>query len=221
MKVRNSGALILLIGLIIGIVLISGCSGIGGHNNNTTPPADAGNNNTAENTANVQVSVIDKTTGDPIENAIVYLGTGGYRKCYSNSEGKCSIEGFVWGDYSLGVFKKGYYRYEESRHFEKGDNFVTVKLEKKTKIPTSFTVEGTVIKIITAKGTRSENQYYKIKTNDGTEEYLFDEIGMNRGFERFVNKKVRITGFKEIGFIGWQHEQVEGIYVESIEVSQP
>lgn len=176
------------------------------------------NQDTTPNTANIQVNVIDKTTRNPIENAIVYLGgTGASGKCYSTSEGKCSIEGFVCGDYALGVFKKGYNRYIESSHFEKGDNSVTVELEKKSEIPTSFTVEGTVVKIITAEGTRSENRYYKIKTNDGTEEYLFDEIGMNQGFEEFVNKKVTITGFKETGFIGWQHEQVEGIYVEGIE----
>lgn len=92
-----------------------------------------------------------------------------------------------------------------------------MELEKKFKTPTSFTVEGIVIKIITAEGTRSENQYYKIKTDDRNEEYLFDEIGMNQGFEEFVDKRVSINGFKEIGFIGWQHEQVEGIYVEAIE----
>lgn len=41
---------------------------------------------------------------------------------------------------------------------------------------------------------------------------------MNQGFEEFVNKRVSITGFKETGFIGWQHEQVEGIYVEEIKL---
>jgi len=179
---------------------------------------DVGIDTGTENTASVQVNVIDKTTGDPIENAIVYLGaTGASEKCYSTREGKCSIEDFACGDCALGGFKKGYNRYIESSHFDKGDNFVTIKLEKKSEIPTSFIAVGTVIKTITAEGTRSENQYYKIKTDDANEEYLFDEIGMNQGFEKFVNKKVTITGFKETGFIGWEHEQVEGIYVESIE----
>lgn len=205
----------LIIGIIALFVLVVVISG---YVKQTTPPTDVGIDSTTENTANIQVNVIDKTTGDPIENVIVYLGgAGASGKCYSTSEGKCSIKDFVWGDYALGVFKKGYNRYQESSHFEKGDNSVTVQLEKKSEIPTSFTIEGTVIKIITAEGTMSENQYYKIKTDDGNEEYLFDEIGMNQGFEEFVNKKVSITGFKETGFIGWQHEQVEGIYVESIE----
>ena len=97
---------------------------------------------------------------------------------------------FIWGHYALGVFKKRYDRYIESSHFEKGDNSVTIELEKKSEIPISFTLEGTVIKIITAEGTLSENQYYKIKTDDGNEEYLFDEIGMNQDFEEFVNSFV-------------------------------
>jgi len=32
-----------------------------------------------------------------------------------------------------------------------------------------------------------------------------------------VNKTVRITGYRDNGFIGWQYEKVEGIYVEAIE----
>lgn len=178
-------------------------------------------NEVVENKSNVQVTVIDKETKEPIEKAIVYLGgTGASGKCYTNSNGRCSIEDFVSGDYSLGVFKKGYERYSKFIHFEQGDNSLNVELEKKAKMPTSFTVKGTVIKIVTAEGTRSENKFYKIKTEDGAEEYLFDEIGVNQGFEEFVNKKVIVTGFRETGIIGWEGTKVEGIYVENIELSK-
>ena len=170
---------------------------------------------TTADTAILHATVIDKTSGKPIENAIVYLGRG-YWKCHTGNEGKCLIKDFVWGDYGLGIFKKGYNRYTKSNHFDKGDNYITVELEKKSEILTSLTVEGTVIEIIIDEGSESENHYYKIRDNEGNEEYLFNEIGVNQGFEEFVNKKVSITGFKETGFIGWQHEQVEGIYVESI-----
>ncbi|MFH1750338.1 MAG: hypothetical protein ABH863_01530 [Candidatus Micrarchaeota archaeon] len=204
----------IIIGLIVFLVLIIVISV---YIKQITPATYIGVDNSTENTARVQVNLIDKTTGDPIENAIVYLGsTGASGKCYSNSEGKCLIGDFIWGDYSLGVFKRGYNRLQVSGHFERGTNSVNLELEKKPETPTSFTLEGTVIKTITSEGTRSENQYYKIKTDDGDEEYLFEETGMNEGFEEFVNKRVNIIGFKEMGFIGWQHEQVEGIYVESI-----
>lgn len=173
---------------------------------------------TTADTAILHATVIDKTTGDPIENVIVYLGSrGASGKCYTDNEGECLIKDFVWGSYGLGIFKKGYNRYTKSSHFDKGDNYITVELEKKSEILTSLTVEGTVIEIIIAEGTMSENHYYIIRDNEGNEEYLFNEIGVNQGFEEFVNKKVSITGFKETGFIGWQREQVEGIYVESIE----
>lgn len=116
------------------------------------------------------------------------------------------------------MYKKEYHRYQEIRHFEKGENTTVIYLEKKTEIPSSSTMQGTVIKIILDKGTRSENIYYKIKTDAGDEEYIFDDIGMNQGFEEFVNKRVNVRGFIDNGFIGWQGEQVNGIYIESIEI---
>lgn len=124
----------LIIGIMALLVLVIIISG---YDKQTIPPTDVGIDTPPENTASVQVNVIDKTTGDSIENAVIYLGTGASEKCYSNSEGKCSIEDFVWGDYALGAFKKGYNRYQESRHFEKGDNSVTIELEKKSEIPIS------------------------------------------------------------------------------------
>jgi len=141
-------------------------------------------------------------------------------KCTDN-EGKCSIEGVPWGSCAVNAFKKGYNRSDTKRvniGREEKNVSVELKLERKSEIPASFTVEGTVIEIITAEGTRSENRYYKIRSNDGNEDYIFNKIGVNLGFEEFVNKRVRITGFREIGFIGWEGEEVEGIYVEEIEV---
>jgi len=78
-------------------------------------------------------------------------------------------------------------------------------------------IEGTVIEVITAKGTKSENHYFKIKDHSGKEEYLFNDAGRNVGFEGYLNKKIKVTGYAEIGKIGWQGEEVLGIYVEKIE----
>ena len=97
---------------------------------------------------------------------------------------------------------------------------MTIELESKPTVPVSFTVTGTVIEIITLKGSMSENHYLKIKPDDGAEEYLFNEVGVNMGFTEFINKTVTITGFNEIGQIGWQGREVEGIYVEEIELIQ-
>lgn len=171
---------------------------------------------TRADTANLYATVIDKTNGKPVENAIVYIALGHWR-CHTNNEGKCIIKNFPRGDYELGVFKKGYNRFTRSVHFEKGKNYFTVELEKKPEIPRSFSIEGIVIEVAGAIGTKSEFHYYKIRDNDGNEEYIFDEIGLNN-FGKFVGKKVRITGFREKGFIGWDFKEVEGIYVEEIEV---
>jgi len=172
--------------------------------------------------ATLHAVVIDKITGEPVEDAIVYLGYHPPEtwRCHTINDGKCSIEdkNLVWGDYGLSVFKKGYNRFTNSSHFEKGDNYLTIKLEKKSVIPTTISINGTVIESITAKGTMSENHYYKIKDDGGKEEYIFNEIGENQDFDNYVNQTVRITGFRENGFIGWQHEEVEGIYVEGIEI---
>jgi len=151
----------------------------------------------------------------------VYLGTG-YWSCHTDNEGKCSIKNFSRGDYGLGIFKKEYNRHIKSIHFEKGDNFLSVELEKKSEIPQSIFIEGEVIEIIAAEGSMSENHYFKIKTDSDEEYYIFNEIGQNwwdnDNWKEFINKSVRITGFIEIGYIGWQHEEVEGIYVELIEL---
>jgi hypothetical protein len=202
-----------IIVLAVLVIVISGCE-------KQTKPTEVQIGTSAENTATLHATVIDKTTGEPIENVIVYLGsTEASGKCYTDKEGKCSIPGVNWGSYGVNVFKKGYNRPDVKRgdigKEEKSVN-VELKLEKKSEIPTSFTMEGTVLEIITAKGTRSENHNYKIRDSEGNEEYIFNEIGENQGFEEFVNKRVAITGFKELGFIGWEHVEVEGIYVESI-----
>jgi len=166
----------------------------------------------------INVIVIDETSQEPIENAIVYLGAnGGSGMEYTDNEGKTSLQLSVCGSYSLNVFKKGYNRFSKSFIFEAGELNITIELEKKPENPTSFSIEGTIIEVVTAEGSRSENHYFKLRIN-GTneEEYIFNEIGVNSGFNSFVNTTVLITGFREIGFIGWQYESVEGIYIEEI-----
>lgn len=207
---NRNNLIIGIIALLVLVIVISGCV------TQTTPPTDV---LTDENTATLLATVVD-TDGKPVENAIVYLGAeGASGKCYTNEEGKCSIPGVYWGSYAAAVFKKGYDRSDFQRgNTKKEDEYFDVQftLEKKSN-PSSVSITGMVIEVITAKGSRSENHYLKIRDETGNEEYIFDGIGVNKGFEEFIDKQVEIIGYKEIGFIGWEHEPVEGIYVESIE----
>lgn len=206
----------LFISLLLVILLVT--AGVFLYNQHSLAPTtgdDIQTNENGETLSVLQATVIDSKTQGPVANAIVYLGTG-VHQCYTDSKGQCQMKDFSWGDYGLGAYKKGYERSINSVHFEKGSNVLTIKLQKLISAPESFQVEGTVIEVITAQGTRSENHYFKIKELNGTEEYLFNDAGQNDAFNS-INKKVKITGYKEIGSIGWQNDKVSGIYVEKVE----
>jgi hypothetical protein len=205
---------VIAVGVFALVVFVSGCV------REPASPAGAVINVSGPNLAILHATVVDKTTKQPIQGVIVYFG---YHfpetwRCHTDADGKCSISNkhFAGGDYGLNAFKKEYNRYAESGHFEKGDNYFTIELEENPEVPASLSITGTVIEIVIAKGTRSENHYFKIKDERGREEYIFNEIGENYGFDGFTGKKVGIRGFRELGFIGWQHEEIEGIYVEEI-----
>jgi hypothetical protein len=204
--------------LLIGIIIVLAAIGILLYSFASAPKVEE---QVAADSSNLNCVVTDNDTNSPIENAIVYLGTG-FWSCHTDSQGMCSIKNFPWGDYGFGVFKKGYNRYAENVHFIKGDNSFSIELEKKSLMPQSIEIEGEVIEIVAAEGSQSENHYFKIRDNNGNEEYIFNEIGQNwwdnNNWKEFINKSVRITGFRETGYIGWQHEEAEGIYVESIEL---
>ena len=177
----------------------------------STTSSDGGG---AANLAAVHTLVIDKEFKRPVEGVLVFIGTG-YRECETDESGRCSIEGFVWGSYSLNAYKKGYTHYTNSTNFEKGDSRLTIELERQPEAPESFTVEGIVIETITAKGSKSENRYLKVQ-NAGGDYYLFNRYGLNFGFSGYIGKTVRITGYNGTGSIGWQSQKTEGIYVEEI-----
>lgn len=170
------------------------------------------------NYSSLHATVIDYDTGIPVKGSIVYLGyhSPTESRCCTDEKGQCTIENFVYGDYSLNVFKKGYNRFSEPIHFNRGDNFLIIRIKKSSAPTKEVIVRGMVREIITAKGSRSENHYLKIIESNGKEWYLFNEIGENYGFENYIGDTVEIKGFIDIGYIGWQHEPVEGIYVEQI-----
>jgi len=169
-----------------------------------------------QDSAILKVTVTDSGTKKPVINAIVYLGRGDDWKCFTNNEGKCQIITSSRGNYGLGVYKKGCERFTKSIYLEKGQNDIIVEL-KQLSIPETLQIEGTIIEIITDKGTMSENHYFKIKDFFGKEEYLFNYLGENVGFDKYINKRTKITGYKQTGHIGWMGRDIEGIYVEKIE----
>jgi hypothetical protein len=176
----------------------------------TTVPYSGG----AANLATVNAIVIDKGTKRPLEGVLVFIGTGD-RECLTVKFGTCSIEDFVWGSYSLNAFKRGYVHYTNSTYFGRGENVVTIELEGLPQPQESLTVEGKVFVDVVAKGSRSENRYLKVRTAGG-DYYLFNKYGKNGGAGDYEGKTVRITGYGGTGSIGWQGQDVEGIYVEGI-----
>ena len=164
-------------------------------------------------TARLYARVVDKGGGNPVAGALVFLGMG-HDNCRTDVEGECVIEGFPGGDYSLNAMKRGYVRYFSPIHLNRGENYAAIALERQSEEPAAVEAQGTVIEVVAAKGTKSENHYIKLK-GVGQEQYLFDEFGLN-AYGEYVGKMVRVKGYAGMGFIGWQHQETEGIFVEEI-----
>jgi hypothetical protein len=162
----------------------------------------------------LHIKVVNKMTHEPIQGAFVYLGSG-YCVCKTDNEGMCDIGESSFGSYGLTVYAKGYHRFTVGGDwFEIGEYSFIVEIEKRTDDFSSFYIEGTILHQVTGKGSKSENNYYKLAA--GREEYIFNEIGHNYVGAEFINRNVRIKGYWDIGYIGWEHNKVEGIYVEEI-----
>ncbi|MCX6745414.1 MAG: hypothetical protein NTX00_00150 [Candidatus Parcubacteria bacterium] len=160
--------------------------------------------------------VLDKSSKKPVVDAFVYIGTG-FWQCQTDNQGGCTITNkqFAPGDYGVGAYKKGYQRTTIMAKFVPGENSLTLEIEP-TLTPQALTLTGIVKEIVSAPGSKSENRVDVIKTDNGKEYYLFNNIGENTGFENYVGKKVTITGYIDNGFVGWQHNVWSGIYVEEI-----
>ena len=130
------------------------------------------------------------------------------------------MSGVAHGSYGLTVYKKGYERFFQRGEFSSGSNVLILEIKALSAPPASFTISGIVIEIISSPGSKSENHFFKIKQASGQEDYLFNQLGYNNSGDNwlkdYINKKVTITGYRGQGYIGWQHEPKEGIYVEKI-----
>ena len=169
--------------------------------------------------------VIDKSTGNPLHKAIVYIGVGslGLPRVYTNKNGNYQINLSSRGQYGISAFKKGYDR-TRVKHIDITSEKTEINFEMaKLKAPLqSIRLTGRIIEQITDEGTRSENHFVKIEISPEKSLFIFDEIGNNElaRFKKWLGKEVHIEGYKGIGRIGWRWSEVQGIYVEDIKTVQ-
>jgi hypothetical protein len=168
-----------------------------------------------ENFAALGVKVTDNSSGAPLEGVNVFLGDG-YYGCDTGDDGRCVLGGFSWGDYSLTAGAKGYTAYRGPIRLNPGKNELELSLEATPLKPVSFVLEGEVIDIVSARGTRSENHFVMLRIENGTDYYLFDKNGLNQRQADYAGKRVSVTGYFGDGFIGWQQQPAKGLFVETI-----
>lgn len=162
----------------------------------------------------------DKSTGNTIKDVMVYVGSGidESERTKTNDRGEYKI--LIPGLCYLGVYKKGYLHTGKHIDLAKDKPVVNFELEKQKSVIQQVTVKGKVIEQIVAKGTKSENHYLKIEISPNEAVFIFDSIGINKlpNSRKWIGKRVKINGYKGIGTVGWQWDNIEGIYVEQIEL---
>lgn len=177
---------------------------------------------------NIWGTVSDKQTRQPIADAIVYYGGTGSLRIRTDNEGKYLLN-VPWGNVYLNAFKTEYRRVEQRLNMAQNDiREVNFELEQKDAPVEQMTIIGTLELRIVHAGSRSEDRYLELYPLNSKAIMIFDEIGMNdirieavaTKFGLFVGKLVAITGFYEIGYIGWKREEANGIYVEEIKLAQ-
>jgi hypothetical protein len=175
--------------------------------------------------SNIQGHVLEEGTEKPLPGSIVYYGSQGSPRCTSDKDGFFSLTIQGYGEFYVGVYKKGFKSNGMHLNVKKGEikkvNFYLSPTEKK---PLSIRVKGKLIVDKELVGTRSENRYFKLLVKNSEPLFIFDEIGNNRPFSKaakfhkFVGKDVVVSGYLDQGSIGWQGLPQKGIFVESIDV---
>jgi hypothetical protein len=220
--------------LLSSVLLLCGCASepplLGAGDMPPPPPggAEAGNppileigiNATAPKLAAVHATVLDNATGAPLEGAIVFYGGHSPEelRCRTGADGKCTIQSkyLVQGEHVLRVLRKGYFPANLPVNLSEGGNSITIYLSPQPSAPQDVSLSGTLIEKIYAPGTKSEDHHFKLRTAYGSEEFLFNEVGENWGFDSYVNRQVEITGYRCEGFYSWAHRISNGTCVESI-----
>ncbi len=87
----------------------------------------------------INITVLDETTNNPIESAIVNCGNGTQQ---TDAEGKCNFSNLLYNDYSVNIFHEDYESYETTITLASESVDYTAKL---TPIPKKGTVNVTVV----------------------------------------------------------------------------
>ncbi len=171
---------------------------------------------TSQKEIKADLTVVSSMDQLPVSNAVVYLGgsgSGGF--VTTNAEGIAQISALP-GSHLVGVVKKGFKRFTITVQLEAGSK-TNVSLVPLDTMPEQVALEGMVVMEITAKGSRSENRFTKLKLpHQDKTVFLFNNMGINSGFDSFINKNVRISGYHYVGLAGWEGKEVAGIWVEEI-----
>jgi len=164
--------------------------------------------------------VLDRDTGKPISSAIVYAGKvgPGYERVRTDANGEYALR-LPEDQNAIGVYKKGYYRFV--KYMKKtGESKYNFELQRHDIPPEEINLMGRVIEQVTILDKYAgESRSVKIKNDLGQTFYIFDELGSNDIFifRKWIDRVVRIKGYRDMGKVGRGYEDAEGIYVESIE----
>jgi hypothetical protein len=79
-------------------------------------------------------------------------------------------------------------------------------------------LRGVVEKKTEFAGTLSEYSFFVLVTTGGNELILFNQKQRSLGFEKYVEKKVKVEGQYITGSIGWRKIKKNGIQVEDIRI---
>jgi len=161
--------------------------------------------------------VIDENY-QPLSQATVFL-LPARLICTTDDTGQCSITNIKPISFRISARRQNYEHYElydTADKFTEPENFRVIQMTKLKNPQPTQTFKGKIVKLTVHKGTESENNYFMIQQANGQQDYLFNNIGKNLGFDDYLDKNVVLTGYRDIGIIGWEQKEVEGIYVQGI-----
>jgi hypothetical protein len=213
-NMKNGLTISILIPVLSMVLMSSGCK----QNKSEDSAAEQTDTEvTSQKEIKADLAVVSSIDQQPVSNAVVYLGgsgSGGY--VTTNAEGIAQITATP-GAHLVGVVKRGFKRFTITVQLEAGSK-TNVSLVPLDTLPAQVELKGMVVMEITAKGSRSENRFTKLKLpNQDKTVFLFNNMGINRGFDSFLNKNVRISGYQYMGLAGWEANEVSGVWVEEIE----
>jgi hypothetical protein len=82
--------------------------------------------------------------------------------------------------------------------------------------PKQSTEQGTIRLVKENEGTLSEINYFVLFQDSNKNLILFNEKGFSQGFDKWLNQTVVISGYRDIGIIGYKRQEKSGFFVLNI-----